>query len=125
MDFIEQAGIRINLAPRNHASYLSMVVTHNGAEVEIPKVLSTEVYPEEVDAYLSEAISTTIRELSNGSSLKQSAELAAKEGFEALTACALGFTSVQTMREHAVFLKTKASPEYREWLVSLVAIEHA
>lgn len=125
MDFIEQAGIRINLAPRNHASYLSMVVTHNGAEVEIPKVLSTEVYPEEVDAYLSEAISTTIRELSNGSSLKQSAELAAKEGFEALTAWALGFTSVQTMREHEIFLKTKASPEYREWLVSLVAIEHA
>ena len=75
--------------------------------------------------YLSEAISTTIRELSNGSSLKQSAELAAKEGFEALTAWALGFTSVQTMREHEIFLKTKASPEYREWLVSLVAIEHA
>ena len=125
MHFIEQAGIRIDLSPRNHTSYLSMVVTHNGAEVEIRKVVPIESYPEEVDAYLSEAISTTIRELSNGSSLKQSAELAAKEGFEALTAWALGFTSVQTMREHEVFLKTKASPEYREWLVSLVAIEHA
>lgn len=72
MHFIEQAGIRIDLAPRNHTSYLSMVVTHNEAKLEIPKVLPIDSYPEEIDAYLSEAISTTIRELSNGASLKQS-----------------------------------------------------
>lgn len=107
------------------SGYFTLSVAHDCMGVKVPHVISINVYPEEIDAYLAEAMASVQRELAKGVALADAAKIAAKEGVDGISALALGFSSAETMREHQSFLESKGTREYREWLFSLGSLQNA